>query len=147
MGKSERNMNNCLLTILRFGESGAAITVWAGENLSDKGPMMKTSEIITAAEIGALTVIDLRDLTELQSSGYASGAIHIPLRDLIAKADPSSAQHDKRISLTKPIAVYSAAGRRAKIAVQLLNGFGYNAQDIGGFYVWAAAGGPVTRAV
>lgn len=108
---------------------------------------MNTSEIITAAEIGAMTVIDLRDLTELQSSGYAAGALHIPLVDLIAKADPSSPQHDKRITLTKPIAVYSAAGRRAKIAVQLLNGFGYKALDIGGFYVWAAAGGPVSRAV
>lgn len=108
---------------------------------------MKTSDIITAAEIGAMTLIDLRDLTELHSSGYAAGALHIPLVDLIAKADPTSPRHDKRISMSKPIAVYSAGGRRAKIAVQLLNGFGYNAVDIGGFYVWAAAGGPVSRAV
>jgi rhodanese-related sulfurtransferase len=106
---------------------------------------MKTAEIITAAEIGALTVIDLRDAEELHSSGYASGALHIPLNDLVARADPSSPMHDRRLVRGKPVAVYSAAGRRARIAVQLLNGFGYQAMDIGGFYVWAAAGGPVSR--
>ena len=106
---------------------------------------MKTADIITAAEIGAMTVIDLRDTEELHSSGYASGALHIPLNDLIAKADPSSPQHDRRLMREKPLAVYSAAGRRSRIAVQLLTGFGYKAVDIGGFYVWAAAGGPVSR--
>lgn len=106
---------------------------------------MNTAEIITAAEIGQMTLIDLRDAEELHSSGYASGALHIPLRDLIAKADPTSPQYDRRLARDKPVAVYSAAGRRSRIAVQLLDGFGYKAVDIGGFYVWAAAGGPVTR--
>lgn len=106
---------------------------------------MKTAEIIIAAEIGAMTVIDLRDAEELHSSGYASGALHIPLNDLAAKADPSSPQHDRRLVPGIPVAVYSAGCRRSRIAIQLLNGFGYQAMDIGGFYVWAAAGGPVSR--
>jgi rhodanese-related sulfurtransferase len=106
---------------------------------------MKTAEIIIAAEIGAMTVIDLRDAEELHSSGYASGALHIPLNDLAAKADPSSPQHDRRLVPGIPVAVYSAGCRRSRIAIQLLSGFGYEAMDIGGFYVWAAAGGPVSR--
>jgi rhodanese-related sulfurtransferase len=106
---------------------------------------MNTADIIKASEIGAITVIDLRDAPELHSSGQATGALHIPLVDLVAKADPSSPQYDKRIVQGKPIAVYSAAGRRSKIAIQVLSGFGYKAVDIGGFYVWAAAGGPVSH--
>jgi len=106
---------------------------------------MNTTDIIKAAGIGALTVIDLRDAPELHSSGQATGALHIPLADLVAKADPSSPTYDRRIVQGKPIAVYSAAGRRARIAVQVLTGFGYQAMDIGGFYVWAAAGGPVSH--
>ncbi len=107
--------------------------------------VMDTQEIIKASEIGAITVIDLRDSIELHSSGQATGALHIPLADLVAKADPSSAKYDKRIVQGKPIAVYSAAARRSQIAVQVLQGFGYQAVDIGGFYVWAAAGGPVSH--
>ncbi len=143
MGKSERKMNDGLLNTLRFMKSRRAVVftqqpwgIWRN---------MNTKEIITAAEIGAITLIDLRDAPELHSSGQATGALHIPLAELVAKADPSSPQHDRRIAQGKPIAVYSAAGRRSKIAIQVLNGFGYQAVDIGGFYVWAAAGGPVSH--
>jgi rhodanese-related sulfurtransferase len=106
---------------------------------------MNTAEIIKAAEIGTITVIDLRDASELHSSGQATGALHIPLADLVSKADPSNPNYDRRISKDRPIAVYGAAGKRAEIAVKLLGAFGYTALDIGGFYVWAAAGGPVSH--
>lgn len=106
---------------------------------------MNTGEIISAVEIGAMTLIDLRDLVEVQSSGLASGALHIPLANLIDKADPSSPNHDPRLSPDKPIAVYSAAGHRSAVARSILVHFGYRVENIGGFYDWAVAGGAVTR--
>jgi rhodanese-related sulfurtransferase len=106
---------------------------------------MITAEIIKASEIGTLTVIDLRDAEELHRSGHASGALHIPLAELARRANPDSPDFDMRISQGKPVAVYSAAGGRSAKAREILSAMGYQVLDIGGFYHWAVAGGPISR--
>lgn len=106
---------------------------------------MKTTDIISAAEIGAITVIDLRDAAEVQSSGWASGALHIPLPMLANAANPNSPDFNPRLTFDRPIAVYSAAGNRSAKGKKILIELGYRVENIGGFYDWAVAGGAVTR--
>jgi rhodanese-related sulfurtransferase len=102
-------------------------------------------DVIQAAASGAITVIDVRETSEVQASGLAKGALHIPLATLAMKADPKSPDHDARIAQGKPIAVYCAVGGRAGMAATTLGRMGYDTMNIGGFGDWAAAGGPVSR--
>jgi rhodanese-related sulfurtransferase len=102
-------------------------------------------DVIKAAASGAITVIDVREASEVQASGQAKGALHIPLATLALKADPKSPDYDARIAQGKPIAVYCAVGGRAGMAATTLGRMGYEAINIGGFGDWAAAGGPVSR--
>ncbi len=102
-------------------------------------------DVIKGAASGALTVIDVREFSEVQASGQAKGALHIPLAMLAMKADPKSPDFDKRIAQDKPIAVYCAVGGRAGMAASTLGRMGYDTMNIGGFSDWAAAGGPVSR--
>ncbi len=102
-------------------------------------------DVIKAAASGAVTVIDVREASEVQASGQAKGALHIPLATLAMKADPKSPDYDARIAQGKPIAVYCAVGGRAGMAATTLGRMGYEAINIGGFGDWAAAGGPVSR--
>ncbi len=106
---------------------------------------MNIKSIISDAAKGAVTVIDVREANEVQSSGKAAGALHIPLALLAMKADPKSPDYDARIAQGKPVAVYCAVGGRAGMAAQTLARLGYQAMNIGGFGDWAAAGGPVSR--
>jgi rhodanese-related sulfurtransferase len=103
------------------------------------------TDVIQSAAQGALTLLDVRETAELRSTGMARGAVHIPLAVLALKAAPNSPDHDARLRLDRPVAVYCAAGARAGMAVQTLQGMGYQAQNIGGFTDWAAAGGPVAQ--
>ena len=102
-------------------------------------------DVIKAAASGAVTVIDVREANEVQASGQAKGALHIPLATLAMKADPKSPDYDARIAQGKPIAVYCAVGGRAGMAASTLGRMGYDTMNIGGFSDWAAAGGPVSR--
>ncbi len=106
---------------------------------------MKTTEVISAVELGKMIVIDLRDAVEMHSSGWASGALHIPLIELSQKADPTSPSFDTRLATGKPIALYSAAGARSAKGQRILADLGYKVVNLGGFYDWAVAGGAITR--
>lgn len=99
---------------------------------------------IPMAARGEVTLLDVREVGEVQASGLAAGAVHIPLGLLPLKADPKAPDFDARLQ-GKPIAVYCAAGARAGRAVQYLQSVGLEAQNIGGLGDWVAAGGPVTR--
>lgn len=87
---------------------------------------------------GEITVLDVREASEVQASGKAEGAHHIPLSmvPLMAK---------DKLPVGKPVAVYCAVGGRAGMAAQALAQMGYEAHNIGGFGDWANAGGPVSR--
>ena len=78
----------------------------------------------------------------LQASGTAAGAVHIPLGLLPLKADPKAPDYDARLT-GKPVAVFCAAGARAGRAVALLEQFGHEAVNIGGFADWCGCGGEV----
>lgn len=104
-----------------------------------------TKDVIAGLARGQVTVLDVRELAEVQASGTAAGGIHLPLGLLPLRTDPKSPDHDKRLDASKPIAVFCAVGGRAGQAADYLNRLGYQAQNIGGFSDWVAAGGPITR--
>lgn len=94
---------------------------------------------------GQITVIDVREASEVAASGTARGGLHIPLSMIPLKANPKAPDFDRRIDPSKPVAVFCAVGGRAGMAVQALTSMGYEAHNLGGFSDWASAGGPVSR--
>jgi rhodanese-related sulfurtransferase len=113
--------------------------------LGSKEPGLTAKEAVAGVKSGAITVIDVREASEVQASGTAMGGIHIPLGLLPLRADPKAPDCDKRLDATKPIAVFCAVGGRAGQAAALLERMGYQAHSIGGFGDWTAAGGAVNR--
>lgn len=108
-------------------------------------PLTAQSAIALAAA-GKITLLDVRETAEVQASGKARGAHHIPLGLLPLKADPKAPDLDPALKTGNPIAIYCAAGGRAGRAVDLLHGLGYtDVHNIGGMQAWIDAGGPVER--
>jgi rhodanese-related sulfurtransferase len=119
-----------MLSMFRKGSSPAALTV---------------AEAVALAAKNEVTLLDVREVAEIKASGTAKGAIHIPLSLVPMKADPSAPDHDARLTVDRPVAVYCASGGRSGMAVQVLRRLGYDAHNIGGFGDWCTAGGTVQR--
>lgn len=107
-------------------------------------PQPSLAQIIQMAAKGEVILLDVREAAELQASGTAKGALHVPLSLVPLKADPKAPDHLKALE-GKPIAVFCAAGARAGQAAQVLTGLGYTAWNIGGFGQWVQAGGPTVK--
>lgn len=103
------------------------------------------AEVIAKADKGEITVLDVREIAEVRASGKAAAALHLPLALVPLKADPTAPDRPQGLDLARPVAVYCASGIRSGKAVAALQKLGYDAQNIGGFSAWVAAGGPVTR--
>jgi rhodanese-related sulfurtransferase len=93
---------------------------------------------VAKAAMGEITLLDVREANELHASGKAKDALHIPLAMIPLQAAD-------RISKSKPVAIYCAAGGRAGMAAQALQQMGYDAHNIGGFADWTLAGGAISR--
>ena len=103
------------------------------------------AEVMAKAQAGEITLLDVREAAEVQASGTAAGALHIPLAMVPLKADPTAPDRPPGLDTAKPVAVFCASGIRSGKAVAALQKLGYAAQNIGGFSAWVAAGGPVAR--
>jgi rhodanese-related sulfurtransferase len=115
-------------------------------NLFRKPAASPATDIVAQVAAGAVILIDIREPSEIRASGMAAGAIAIPLSLLRLKADPSSPDHDARLSPDAPVALYCASGARAAMASQTLRQFGYrDVTNLGGLSDWQRAGGTVTR--
>ena len=107
---------------------------------------------ITVAEAKALIadgalLVDVRDSAELQASGKAHGALHIPRGSLEFKADDTTGYHDKNLARDRAVILYCAAGSRAALAGKALKEMGYlKVFNLGGFKEWVDAGGEIDRA-
>lgn len=99
---------------------------------------LSLQDAIARAASGEITLLDVREAKELQDSGFAKGAVHIPMALLPLQAS-------EKLAAGKPVAIYCAAGGRAGMAAQTLSNLGYQAFNIGGFADWARAGGPISR--
>lgn len=101
---------------------------------------------VARALAGEITVIDVRDGSELRASGRAAGALHVPLMALRMKCDPSSPECLPQLKTDKPVAIYCATGARSQGAGQMLLQMGYTTvYNLGGLYDWHAGGGKIER--
>lgn len=93
---------------------------------------------------GAL-LLDVRDAVELQQTGRAIGAHHIPRAMLEFRADDALKSHDPELRKDRVIVLYCAAGARAALAGKLLKDMGYDlVYNLGGLPDWVNGGGEVT---
>ncbi|WP_146345107.1 rhodanese-like domain-containing protein [Phaeobacter marinintestinus] len=107
---------------------------------------MSPQEAVDGAKDGSVTLIDVRDLGEVQMSGKAKGALHIPLMRVKDMADPRNPDFCADLKRDGKIAVYCASGARSNMAASALRKMGYeDVYNIGGFGHWVQAGGSVEK--
>jgi rhodanese-related sulfurtransferase len=92
-----------------------------------------------------VTLIDLRDIRELQREGRVPGAIHCPRGMLEFWIDPESPYHKPVFAEDKKFVFFCAGGLRSALAAQTAQRMGMKpvAHIEGGFGAWKRAGGPV----
>lgn len=100
------------------------------------------------AEAGKATLIDIRDIRELEQGGRVPGAFHTPRGMLEFWVDPDSPYH-------KPIfanentefILFCGAGWRSALATKTLQDMGMtNVSHIeGGFGAWKESGAPIEK--
>ena len=94
---------------------------------------------------GDVTLVDLRDIRELNRDGRVPGAFHCPRGMLEFWIDPASKYHKPVFAEDKRFVFFCAAGQRSALAAQTAQRMGLRpvAHIRGGFGAWKAAGGPV----
>ncbi|WP_282169177.1 rhodanese-like domain-containing protein [Ruegeria atlantica] len=118
-----------------------------GQMMEAANAAVERIDTIKAKELigqGAL-LLDVRDAVELQQTGRAQGAHHIPRGMLEFRADDTLKSHDPELRKDRAIVLYCAAGGRAALAGKLLRDMGYEkVYNIGGLPDWVNGGGEVT---
>ncbi|MCA0907400.1 rhodanese-like domain-containing protein [Ruegeria marisrubri] len=108
-------------------------------------------ERIDAAKAKAMTgqgalLLDIRDANELEQTGRAAGAHHIPRGMLEFRADDALQSHDPELRKDRPIVLYCASGGRAALAGKLLKDMGYQrVYNLGGLTDWVNGGGEIAN--
>lgn len=107
-------------------------------------PVADLPAIIASVARKEMILVDVRGIQEVEVSGIAQGAIHIPLLQIPAMADPASPECLDVFKLGLPVALYCATGVRSGKAAQQLQEYGHAyAVNIGGLKDWTGAGGPL----
>jgi rhodanese-related sulfurtransferase len=109
-------------------------------------PKISPQEAATLIAGGNVLVVDVRDGTELQSTGKVQGARHVARGMIEFRADPESPYHDKAFDKDKTVLVYCGSGGRAALTGKTLQDFGYkDVRNLGAFKDWAESGGAVEK--
>ncbi|HLF72744.1 MAG TPA: rhodanese-like domain-containing protein [Anaerolineales bacterium] len=92
----------------------------------------------TALAEGPVLIVDVREASEVETTGYIAGSVHIPVRDLLKNLDKLPVQDQK-------IVITCASGHRGAIGMMALRMLGYT--DVvnlgGGVNAWAKASLPL----
>ncbi|GGO25467.1 rhodanese-like domain-containing protein [Gemmobacter aquaticus] len=113
---------------------------------SPKVKRIAPAEAVARAERGELTILDVRELSELKTSGKARGAVHVPLATVPIRMKPGMGEVPEGVTLDRPICLYCAAGGRSGRAAEVLLGLGYTeVYNLGGFGDWLAGGGKTEK--
>jgi len=95
---------------------------------------------------GDVLVVDVRDGTEVQSTGKVQGAKHVPRGMLEFRADPDSPYYDPEFNRDKTVLVYCPSGGRSALAGKTLHDLGYkDVRNLGSFKEWTESGGTVDK--
>ena len=109
-------------------------------------PAIAPDETAALVAAGKAVVVDVRDGTEVLTSGKVKGARHVSRGLLEFRADPESPMHDPSFQKDKTIIVYCASGGRSALAGKTLKDMGYaDVRNLGGFQDWVASGGAVEK--
>ena len=91
-----------------------------------------------------LTLVDIRDVRELEREGRIPGAIHAPRGMLEFWVDPASPYHKPVFAQDKRYVLHCASGWRSALSVAALQDMGFTASHLrDGFTDWVAQGGAV----
>jgi len=111
----------------------------SGARATNRDPIL---DIIQSVAENDVTLIDVRDISEISQSGKAKGALHIPLMSIGVRADPCHSESHPALDVNKPVAIYCASGARSGIAAKTMTGLGFKSvTNIGGLATWLSAGG------
>lgn len=92
-------------------------------------------------------ILDVREPSELETTGRVAGALNIPRGILETRADPESSVAEPRLTALRgagSVHVLCGSGGRAAMAAHTLSRMGYDAAVIeGGIAGWKQAGLPV----
>ena len=111
----------------------------------------KNIETISVDEVAGLlhdetvTIVDIRDIRELQREGKLPGAIHAPRGMLEFWVDPDSPYHRELFSEEKKFVFYCASAWRSALATQTVQQMGMNnvCHMSGGVTAWKEAEQPI----
>lgn len=103
---------------------------------------LAVEEVLDAIGDPGVTIVDIREPSEVASSGTIPGALCVPRGLLEFKADPTSPVHDARLEPGRRTILYCASGGRSALAVATLRELGYaNVGHLdGGVAAWTDAG-------
>ena len=92
-----------------------------------------------------VTLVDLRDIRELERDGVIPGAYHAPRGMLEFSVDPDSPYFKPVFGSGNKFVFFCAGGLRSALATQQVQRMGLEpvAHIAGGFGAWKQAGGPV----
>jgi rhodanese-related sulfurtransferase len=91
--------------------------------------------------------LDVREPTEVATSGKVRGALAVPRGLVEFRADPGSPMRDAAFDRAKTIVAYCASGGRSALVGKTLKDMGYaNVRNLGGFKGWLDAGGEIEKA-
>ncbi|MEY2955976.1 MAG: rhodanese-like domain-containing protein [Gemmobacter sp.] len=115
-------------------------------NMLSRSARPSAADLVARHARGEVLLVDVRESAEVQASGIASGAVHVPLGRLAQVADPRNPAHDPAFAPARPVALYCASGGRSQVGCGILAQLGYrDVTNAGGLGDWAAAGGKVVR--
>ena len=104
-------------------------------------------EALSQQQAGKATLIDIRDIRELDREGRIEGAFHAPRGMLEFWADPDSPYHKDIFATDGMLILFCASSWRSALAAKTLQDMGFdNIRDMdGGFTAWTAANQPIIK--
>lgn len=107
---------------------------------------VSTGDMAPLAADGQYTLVDIRDVRELEREGTIPGSMHAPRGMLEFWIDPESPYHKPAFAEDKTFVFFCASGWRSLLAAKIAQEMGLKSMSMrGGFSEWKKAGHPVAE--
>lgn len=105
---------------------------------------VSSNEGVAIHAAGDTVFVDVRDSSDIVSSGTIAGALRIPRGFIEFAADADMPYHNAAMQKDAKIALVCGLGGQAALAGKTLKDMGYtNVVNVGGIGDWKEAGGPM----